>query len=113
MTSKRHELLDLTLDTRHVAKHLPDTPESQRLIRAEGMAHLFINEATMMRVITTIQQQGEYLGQIRGHARWGYQFDQPIGYRLAETGKTIPLYYGEMKISGGKYHVIPRTKPSP
>jgi hypothetical protein len=109
----RYELQNLTLDTHHVAKHLPNTPESQRLIRTQGMAHLFTDEATMLKVIVTIQQQGEYLGQIRGHIRWGYLFDQPIGYRLADTGEIITLYYGEIKISGGKYHVIPRTKPSP
>lgn len=102
----------LSVDSRHVPKHLPNTPESQRLLQKEGMAHVFNDEATMMMVAETIKQQGEYLGQIRGHERWGYLFAEPIGYRLDVSAKRYPLYYGEMKISGGKYHVIPRTKPS-
>lgn len=33
-------------------------------------------------------------------------------YRISKDETKIPLYYGEMKIKGDKYHVIPRTKPS-
>ncbi len=35
-----------------------------------------------------------------------------IGYRININGTRIPLHYGEIKVTGDKYHVIPRTRPS-
>jgi hypothetical protein len=32
---------ELTLDTRHIAKHLPNTPQMQQLVQKEGSAHVF------------------------------------------------------------------------
>ncbi len=103
---------ELTLDTKHVAKHLPDTPQMQQLLQKEGSAHIFIDEATIYIVAQAIREQGEFTGMIRGHERYGLYFDEPIGYRLSIDGGKIPLYYAEMKVKGNKYHVIPRTKPS-
>ena len=103
---------ELTFDTRHVAKHLPDTSQSSQLLKCEGSAHLFNNETTMVMVTQAIMAQGEFTGVVRGHERYGLYFDEPIGYRLSIDGSRIPLYYAEMKVKGNKYHVIPRTKPS-
>jgi uncharacterized Zn-binding protein involved in type VI secretion len=104
---------ELTLDTRHVQKHLPDTPQSAKLVRKEGAAHVFKDEATMQAVAAEIRAHGKFLGSIRGHDRWGLQFEEPIGYRVDAKGNRIPLTYGEMKVGpDGKYHVIPRTKAS-
>lgn len=103
---------ELTLDTRHVAKHLPDTPQSSQLLKSEGSAHLFNDEATMVMITQAIMIQGEFTGVVRGHERYGLYFDEPIGYRLSINGSRIPLSYAEMKVKGNKYHVIPRTKPS-
>jgi polynucleotide 5'-kinase involved in rRNA processing len=110
MVNKR--LQNLTLDTRHIAKHLPNTRQSQRLIRKEGAAHVFKDKETLDMVVEAIKTQGEFIGMIRGHERWGFQFSEPIGYRIDRQGNHKPLYYGEMKVRGDKYHVIPRTKPS-
>jgi hypothetical protein len=103
---------EITQDTRHVAKHLPDTIQMQRLLRKEGVAHVFNDEATMARVTQSIIENGEFTGIIRNHERYGLYFSQPIGYRIVADGSRIPLYYGEIKVTGDKYHVIPRTRPS-
>ena len=103
---------ELTLDTKHVAKHLPDSPQMQQLLQKEGSAHIFIDEATIYILAQAIIEQGEFTGMIRGHERYGLYFTEPIGYRLSIDGGKIPLYYAEMKVKGNKYHVIPRTKPS-
>lgn len=103
---------NLILDTRHIAKHIPNTPEMLRLLNKEGFVHVFKDEATMKRVAQTIINQGEFTGVIRGHERYGLYFSEPIGYRLSIDGTQIPLYYGEIKVTRDKYHVIPRTRPS-
>jgi hypothetical protein len=38
---------ELNLDGRHITKHLPDTPQMQRLLQKEGVAHVFNDQATM------------------------------------------------------------------
>lgn len=97
---------------RHVAKHLPDTPQMLKLLEKEGKAHVFLDEETMIRVTQEIFERGDFIGFIRDHERYGLLFDEPIGYRIDTQGNRQPLYYAEMKILRGKYHVIPRTKPS-
>ena len=103
---------DLTLDERHISKHIPNTPEMLRLLNKERFVHVFKDEATMKRVAQAIINQGEFTGVIRGHERYGLYFTEPIGYRLSIDGNQIPLYYGEIKVTKNKYHVIPRTRPS-
>ena len=103
---------ELTLDTKHIAKHLPDTLPMQKLLKEQGSAHIFKDEETMKIVAQAIIENGELTGSVRGHERYGLYFPEPIGYRISEDGSRIPLYYAEMKIKGDKYHVIPRTKPS-
>jgi hypothetical protein len=103
---------NLEPDIRHVAKHLPDTPQMQRLLLEEGSAHIFNNLETMQTVAQTILDRGEFIGIIRGHERYGLYFPEPIGYRIDLDEHRIPLYYGEIKIKGDRYHVIPRTRPS-
>jgi len=102
----------LNLDWRHVTKHLPDTPQMQKLLEQEGSVHVFNDLATLERVIEAIMQNGEFTGTLRGHDRYGLYFTTAIGYRLDADGSKILLYYGEMKIKGDTYHVIPRTRPS-
>ncbi|MBC6475744.1 MAG: hypothetical protein GDA48_25480 [Hormoscilla sp. GM102CHS1] len=104
---------ELTLDTKHVAKHLPDTPQMQKLLRRKEAAHVFNDRDTMMRVAQAIIEQGKFTGVVRNHERYGLYFAKPIGYRISgDDGSRIPLHYGEIKINGDKYHVIPRTRPS-
>ena len=102
---------ELSIDTKHIAKHLPDTPQMQKLLQQEGSVHIFNDRATMESVAQAIIANEEFIGVIRGHERYGLYFPDPIGYRL-DSDRRIPLYYGEIKIKGDKYHVIPRTKPS-
>jgi hypothetical protein len=103
---------ELTLDSRHVAKHLPGTPQMKRLLQLEGAVHVFNDEETMVRVARAIIERGKFTGIVRNHERYGLYFASPIGYRLDLDGNRIPLHYAEMKVSGDKYHVIPRTRPS-
>jgi hypothetical protein len=70
----------ITLDFRHVAKHLPDTRQVQRLLRRGRSTHVFNNQATMERVAQAIIEAGEFTGEIRGYERYGLFFAQPIGY---------------------------------
>lgn len=104
----------ITLDTRHVAKHLPDTPQVQRLLRRGRAAHIFKNAATMESVAEAIKARGEFTGNIRGYERYGLFFTEAIGYRVSpKDGSSTPLFYGEVKIDAeNRYHAIPRTRPS-
>lgn len=101
------------LDERHLAKHLPNTPQVTRLLRRGRSAHVFNDEATMMRVTETIIGRGDFTGVIRGYERYGLFFADSIGYRISpDDSSDTPLFYGEVKIDAkGKYHTIPRTSP--
>ena len=105
---------EITFDSRHIAKHLPDTLQVQRLLRRGRSAHVFRDEATMERVAQAIIEGGEFTGNIRGYDRYGLFFSEPIGYRISlDSGSSTPLFYGEVKINAeNRYHVIPRTRPS-
>ncbi|PAX51478.1 DUF6972 family protein [Brunnivagina elsteri] len=105
---------EIFLDSRHTGKHLPGTPQMQRLLRRGRSAHVFNNEATMEKVAQAIIERGEFTGVIRGYERYGLFFAESIGYRISpEDGSSTPLFYGEVKIDAeNRYHVIPRTRPS-
>ncbi|NES18920.1 MAG: hypothetical protein F6K41_08325 [Symploca sp. SIO3E6] len=105
---------EIILDPRHIAKHLPETPQVQRLLRQGRSAHVFNNLVTMERVAQAIIEGGEFTGVIRGYERYGLYFTQAIGYRIdPDDGFSTPLFYGEVKIDAeNRYHVIPRTRPS-
>ena len=104
---------ELFLDSRHLPKHLPDTPQTERLLRRGQSAHVFNDEETMLRVAQAIIGRGEYLGEIRNYERYGLLFSEQIGYRIDPDGSRILLFYGEVKIDANdKYHPIPRTRPS-
>jgi hypothetical protein len=103
---------DLELDIRHIAKHLPDTPQMQRLLQQEGSAHVFNTAETLQMVAQAIIDRGEFIGIIRGHERYGLYFPEPIGYGIDADSRQLPLYYSEIKIKGDRYHVIPRSRPS-
>lgn len=103
----------ITLDSKQIAKHLPNTPQMQRLLNKGRAAHVFNDEATMNRVAKSIIEYGEFTGTIRRYERYGMFFSEPIGYRISPDGVRLPLNYGEVKIDEyDQYHVIPRTRPS-
>ncbi len=103
----------IQLDTRHLPKHLPNTPQMQRLLKKGLAAHIFQDRETLDRVAQAIIERGEYTGKIRKYDRYGLYFTELIGYRVSPDGTRQPLYYGEIKIDEhNQYHVIPRTKPS-
>ncbi|MGI8979296.1 MAG: DUF6972 family protein [Pirellulaceae bacterium] len=103
----------LRVDAGQVAKHLPNTVQSNRLIKKDGAAHVFNDKKTMCNVETAIIEKGTFLGEIRGWVRYGLRFEEAIGYRIDASGKKLPLFYGELKLdpSTGLYHIIPRTGP--
>jgi hypothetical protein len=104
---------EITLDHRYLSKHLPNTLESNRLLRRGRAAHIFNNEDTLFRVAEAIIVGGIHTGFVRGYDRYGLMFTKPIGMRIDPDGSTIPLFYGEVKIDADdKYHPIPRTRPS-
>ncbi len=105
---------EIIFDPRHVAKHLPDTPQVRRLSRRGRSAHVFNDEVTMERVGQVILEKGEFTGIIRGYERYGLFFIEPIGYRISpDGGSRTLLFYGEVKIDAeNRYHIIPRTQPS-
>lgn len=102
----------LNLAERHVQKHLPDTPQMLKLLKEDGKAHMFNDRQTLLAVTDALLESGEFIGTVRGHERYGMYFDLAIGYRIDLVGTRLPLYFAEMKIIKGEYHVIPRTKPS-
>ena len=79
---------EIILDSRHIAKHLPNTPQVQRLLKGGRAAHVFNNEATMERVVQAIIKAGELTGVIRGYERYGLFFAEPIGYRISSDDGT-------------------------
>jgi|GEM_PF-1871333 len=81
----------LILESKHVAKYLPDTNQMQQILEKEGSAHVFNDEATMFRVTQAIMETGEFTGVVRGHERYGLFFVEPIGYRISIDGSRIPL----------------------
>ena len=105
---------EIFLDYRHIAKHLPGTPQVQRLLKRGRSAHVFNDKATMTIVTQTIIERGEFVGVIRGYECYGLLFADSIGYRISpEGGANTPLFYGEVKIDAkNKYHTLPRTRPS-
>ncbi len=104
--------MDLIPDLKHIHKHLPDTTQMQWEIRQHGDTHVFLSREMMEYVTQEILQRGQFTGLVRGFERFGLEFDHIIGYRIDAENRQIPLYYGGMKIRGGKYHVIPRVRPS-
>ncbi|MEG4999048.1 DUF6972 family protein [Microcoleus sp. B4-D4] len=101
----------ITLDSRHIAKHLPDTAQMRRLLNKGRAAHVFNNEATMNQVAQAIIEDGVFTGIIRGYDRYGMFFVESIGYRVDPDGSHLSLYYGEIKIDAeNRYHVTPRSR---
>jgi hypothetical protein len=99
-----------------VDRHLPNTPQVQRLLRREGRAHVFNDRETLERVTQTIIVRGERTGiddKEDDYERYGLYFSESIGYIIRADGSRTPLYYGEIKIvkATGEYHAIPRTSP--
>jgi hypothetical protein len=109
---------DITPDPRIslIARHLPNTPQVQRLLRKESRAHVFKDLETLERVTQAIIEGGERTGiedEEDDYERYGLYFSEAIGYIIKADGSQIPLYYGEIKIvkTTGEYHAIPRTNP--
>jgi len=110
---------DIAPDSRPslIDRHLPNTPQFQRLLRQEGKAHVFNDLETLKRVMQAIITGGERTGldddDDDDYERYGLYFSEPIGYIIRADGSQTPLYYGEIKIvkTTGEYHAIPRTSP--
>ncbi len=103
----------LAYEFKFMNKHLAGTSEAAREIAKEGWAHVFSNLSTLSRVEGEIFSRGAFTGTIRGYARYGVQFSEGIGERIANDGTRSALNYGEMKLrENGLYHIIPRTGPS-
>lgn len=65
-----------------VDRHLPNTPQVQRLLRREGRAHVFNDRETLERVIEAIVSGGERTGiddENDDYERYGLYFSEPIG----------------------------------
>jgi hypothetical protein len=103
----------IILNRRHIAKHLPNTAQSNRLLQQGRSAHVFNDEETLFRVAQAIIVAGDYIGFARGYDRYGLMFPESIGTRIDPDGSTLSLFYGEVKIDAdSKYHPIPRTRSS-
>ncbi|MBH8555522.1 hypothetical protein I8751_24895 [Nostocaceae cyanobacterium CENA357] len=95
-----------------INRHLPNTPQVQRLLQKEGRAHVFNDRETLERVTQAIIANGERTGiddEEDDYERYGLYFPEAIGYIIRVDASQTPLYYGEIKIVKvtGKYHVIP------
>ena len=104
---------EIFLDAKHISKHLPNTPQSRRLLLRGRAIHVFKDEDTMLRVIQAIMERGEYTGNVRNYERYGLFFAEAIGCRISPDGLKSSLFYGEVKINANnQYHAIPQTRPS-
>jgi len=104
----------VAFELKHIAKHLPDTPQSSRLIAREGAAHVFNDRVTFEAVENALYEGGQATGMVRGTERFGLMFENPIGFRVGADGSRLRLHYGELKLNpnNGLYHIMPRTGPS-
>ena len=102
----------LYLAEKHIQKNLTDTPQMLKQLKEDGKAHIFNDKSTLFEVTQALFESGQFIGTVRGHERYGMYFNQAIGYRIDLKGNRLLLYFAEMKIIKGEYHVIPRTKPS-
>jgi hypothetical protein len=103
----------IELETKYLAKHLPNTRQVKRLLDKGLSVHIFKDIETLESAAQLIISKGEYTGKVRKYERYGLYFSDVIGYRISSDGKILNLYYGEIKINDdNKYHVIPRTRPS-
>jgi hypothetical protein len=99
-----------------INRHLPNTPQVQRLLRREGKAHVFNDLKMLEQVTQAIIERGERTGindEDDDYERYGLYFSEAIGYIIRVDGSQTPLYYGEIKVvkATGEYHAIPRTSP--
>lgn len=99
-----------------INRHLPDTPQVQRLLRREGKAYVFNDRETLERVTQEVIKRGKRTGvndEEDDYERYGLYFREAIGYIIKVDGSQTPLYYGEIKVTKatGEYHAIPRTRP--
>ena len=83
---------EIFLDPSHLPKHLPDTPQVQRLLRRGQSAHVFNDEETMFLVAQAIIERGEYTGNIRNYERYGLLFTDRIDFRIDPNGSKVPLF---------------------
>jgi hypothetical protein len=82
----------IELDIKHIAKHLPNTPQMRRLLRKGLSAHIFKDRETLERVTQVIIERGEYTGKIRKYERYGLYFSDIIGYRIDPDGTELNFY---------------------
>jgi RHS repeat-associated protein len=99
-------------ELRHLNKHIAGTQEAARQLAKDGKAFVFNDLATLSRVEAEIFTKGVFTGtSADGWSRYGLRFGQQIGTRIGRDGSTQALHYGELKIRGGLYHIIPRPGP--
>lgn len=60
---------EIFLNPRHIPKHLPNTPQSQRLLLRGRSIYVFNDEDTMPRVAQAILKGNEYTGSDRSTCR--------------------------------------------
>ena len=84
---------EIFLDTKHISKHLPNTPQSRRLLLRGRAIHVFKDEDTMLRVIQAIMERGEYTGNVRNYERYGLFFAEAIGCRISPDGLKSSLFW--------------------
>lgn len=78
-----------------IDRHLPNTPQVQRLLRREGRAHVFNDLETLERVTQAIIEFGERTGmddEEDDYERYGLYFPAAIGYIIRADGNKTPLY---------------------
>jgi|GEM_PF-2034195 len=76
---------EIFLDPRHIPKHLPNTPQSQRLLLRGRAIHVFNDEDTMLRVAQAILKGGEHTGSVRNYERYGLSLLRQSAIGLVQT----------------------------
>jgi hypothetical protein len=84
---------EITPDPRSslIDRHLPNTPQVQRLLQREGRAHVFNNLETLKQVTQAIIAGGERTGvedEDDNYERYGLYFSESIGYIRADGSQT-------------------------
>jgi hypothetical protein len=77
-------------------------------------AHVFDESVDLKMLEEKVWSEGKYGGEVRGWRRYFYESPSPIGRRVQNGKKDVPLHVVEIKLQkhNGKweYHLVPRTK---
>jgi hypothetical protein len=115
-TARGLSMEGLAFERRFLSQHLEGISQAANQIARDGKAFVFNDLSTMSRVESEIFSRGAFTGTTtqgsRTWARYGLEFERPIGVRIAQDGTRTPLTYGQInswEASDSSIRVFPKS----